>query len=141
MPNKNQHGFTLIELMIVIAIIGILVAIALPMYFNYTARTKNSECLNIAAGAKLAVSETAQDRGNLALVDDSNTGFDFVESKYCRSITIAAGGVITATTSTPGGTVAFTLRPSQTPNGGALDWECSVPAGTDMMLVPAECRP
>lgn len=141
MSNRNQRGFTLIELMIVIAIIGILVAIALPMYFNYTARTKNSECLNIAAGAKLAVSETAQDRGSLALVNDSNTGFEFAGSKYCESIAIATGGVITATTSTPGGVVAFTLRPSEAVNGGSLDWECTVPGSTDMMLVPAECRP
>lgn len=141
MPNTKQRGFTLIELMIVIAILGILVAIALPMYFNYTARTKNSECLNIAAGAKLSVSETAQDRGSLSLVNATNTGFDFAGSKYCRSITIGTNGVITATTSTPGGAVVFTLNPSEQVNGGALDWECTVPAGTDMMLVPAECRP
>ncbi|HEY0660318.1 MAG TPA: prepilin-type N-terminal cleavage/methylation domain-containing protein, partial [Lysobacter sp.] len=55
---KNQAGFTLIELMIVIAILGILIAIALPAYQDYAIRTKNSECLNVAAAAKLAVADT-----------------------------------------------------------------------------------
>ena len=64
---KIQQGFTLIELMIVVAILGILIAIAMPAYQNYTIRTKNSECLNVSAAAKLAVNETAQDRGTLSL--------------------------------------------------------------------------
>ena len=64
---RQQAGFTLIELMIVIAILGILIAIALPAYQDYTIRTKNAECLNAAAGAKISVGESAQDRGQLAL--------------------------------------------------------------------------
>ncbi|UWX04330.1 pilin [Pseudoxanthomonas sp. NC8] len=57
---KKMQGFTLIELMIVIAIVAILVAIALPQYRNYTIRTKNSECLSVAAAPKVAVAEAAQ---------------------------------------------------------------------------------
>ena len=94
---KNQKGFTLIELMIVIAILGILIAIALPAYQDYTVRTKNAECLNIAAAAKLSVSETAQDRGDLASVTASNTGYTFGDSDYCDDVAVGANGIITTT--------------------------------------------
>ena len=60
---KQQHGFTLIELMIVVAIIGILAAIAIPAYQDYTVRAKVSEGLNLAGAAKLAVAETYDSKG------------------------------------------------------------------------------
>ncbi|WP_157480909.1 prepilin-type N-terminal cleavage/methylation domain-containing protein, partial [Lysobacter sp. Root76] len=105
---NNQQGFTLIELMIVIAILGILIAIALPAYQDYTIRTKNTECLNVAAAAKLAVSETAQDRGSLSLVTSTNTGYNFTASDYCANVAVGANGVISMTTQSTGATTAAT---------------------------------
>ncbi|ALN62878.1 type IV pilin structural subunit [Lysobacter antibioticus] len=135
---KRQRGFTLIELMIVIAIVSILTAIALPLYLDYVMRTKNSECLNLAAAAKLSVAETAQDRGSLSLVNATNTGYVSSATEYCDAIEVGDNGVITAPTLTGSGAVTFTLTPVATQGG--LDWNCSVPVTTNPVLVPAECR-
>src|SRR3954469_10456305 len=90
---KIQQGFTLIELMIVVAIIGILAAIAIPAYQDYTVRSKVTEGLNLAAAAKLAVAETWQSNGNLTA-----TGFTFTPTKYVQNIAINnANGEITVT--------------------------------------------
>jgi type IV pilus assembly protein PilA len=135
-----QQGFTLIELMIVIAILGILIAIALPAYQNYTIRTKNSECLNVAAAAKLSVAETAQDRGSLSAITATNHGYTFSASDYCDSIVVAATtGVITATTARTGGpAVQFTLTPNMT--NGRIEWTCGATGQANDAQIPAECR-
>src|SRR5690606_34466365 len=101
---KKMQGFTLIELMIVIAILGILVAIALPAYQDYTVRARVSEAVAQTAPAKLAVAETAASQGVLATAVTNNAaaGFDFPEggTDYVESITIDAGVITTVTQST-----------------------------------------
>ena len=95
---KKQQGFTLIELMIVVAIIGILAAIAIPAYQDYTIRAQVSEGLNLSAGAKAAVTEFFQDQGTLP-TDNAEAGIEaanVITGKYVVSVAVAAG-VITVT--------------------------------------------
>jgi type IV pilus assembly protein PilA len=142
MKSSAQRGFTLIELMIVVAIIGILAAVALPAYQDYTIRAKVSEAVLAATSAKLAVAETAAARGGLANVTASNTGYVSASTTYVASIAITdATGVITVTTQNTGATVApkFTLTPTQANAESPLIWSCAVTAGLSKYL-PASCR-
>ena len=123
--------------MIVIAILGILIAIALPAYQDYSIRTKNSECLNVAASAKLAVGETAHSVGGLDRVTTTNAGYYFTPSKYCQGVTINPGGTIVAQTRDTGGDVEFMLESIDA--SGRLEWTCTTNA-EKASWVPAECR-
>jgi len=128
---KTQQGFTLIELMIVVAIIGILAAIALPAYQDYTVRAKVSEGLVMASGAKATVGENI---ANGAADDCAG-----VNAGTTNMTTIAcAAGVITAgvATGTSAGTITLTLSPSESTTGVA--WECD--STSDDRYVPSECR-
>ena len=136
-----QKGFTLIELMIVVAIIGILAAVALPAYQDYTVRSRVTEGLGLAEATKVAVSEAFQATGtvpinNLAVgIQPPPTGF---LSKYVTSINVGAGGAILITYDTrPGhmpelvGANEILLSPyvNQVPMAaganGAVDWACT----------------
>lgn len=144
---KVQKGFTLIELMIVVAIIGILAAIALPAYQDYTIRSKVTEGLTLASEAKTAVAETAASLGGLDEVTAENTGYVFPDNatKYVASIDITpVTGVITVATRETGATTdpTLTLTPTQANDApeAPIEWTCLRTAGLDKH-VPANCRP
>ncbi|HFC8467802.1 TPA: pilin [Neisseria subflava] len=148
-----QKGFTLIELMIVIAIIGILAVIALPAYQDYTARAQVSEAFALAEGQKAAVVEYYADKG---AYPSSNTAAgvaaaDKITGKYVAKVNIGGDGVITATMKKDNVNAALsektlTLTPkasvdatSAANNPGSFTWECG---GTiDTKYRPAACRP
>ncbi|MGH8220853.1 MAG: pilin [Steroidobacteraceae bacterium] len=94
---RAQKGFTLIELMIVVAIIGILAAIAIPAYQDYTVRAKVTEGINLAASAKTTVAEGFES-GGIAGMNAAASDWSFTATKYVTGITIAQStGVITVT--------------------------------------------
>jgi prepilin-type N-terminal cleavage/methylation domain-containing protein len=102
--NKNQKGFTLIELMIVVAIIGILAAIALPAYQSYTDKAKFTEVINATAAAKSAVEVCAQVEGNVAICDAGTKGIPAAVSGDNARVSLAiVDGAITATASVDSG--------------------------------------
>jgi len=141
---RKQSGFTLIELMIVIAILAILMAIAIPAYQNYTIRTRVSECLNATAPAKLAVSETRISSGEMP--DTNNeAGWAGFTSGFCTSINVGGTGVITVTANSAGvganGAIVMRLVPTTDANDNVV-WECDdlgTQAG-NQRYIPSECR-
>ncbi len=140
---QMQKGFTLIELMIVVAIIGILAAVALPAYQDYTTRAKVSEVILMAAPAKLAVTETSSSLGGLASLTASATGYTFPgATKYVSNVQIAdTTGVITVTSTVPTATGDLTLTPTANASGsGQLTWACASTA-INAKYLPSECRP
>ncbi len=140
---KVQQGFTLIELMIVVAIIAILAAIALPAYQDYTIRAKVSEGIVQASAAKLAVAETAASLNGLDKVTASNSGYAFKAdaSNNVKSVEVADKGIITVTTKDTGAKVdpVIVLTPSQADVDQPITWACTFSAG-ESKHVPASCR-
>jgi len=130
---KKQSGFTLIELMIVVAIIGILAAIALPAYQDYTARAKVSEGLALASGAKPTVGENmANGKTGADLCAGVNEGTTHLTTVSCTTGVIHAA-VATGISSV--GTVGVTLSPID--GSAGVEWTCT---GSNDKYIPAECR-
>lgn len=134
----KQKGFTLIELMIVVAIIGILAAIAIPAYQDYTIRARVTEGLELASSAKLAVSETTISNNAIPATQAATGYVSPAATPNVASIAIAAGTItITYTATAGGGTI--TMVPTLQANGD-VTWNCT--GGTLLPKYrPASCRP
>ena len=147
---KVQQGFTLIELMIVVAIIGILAAVAIPAYQDYTIRAKVTEGLGLAGAAKTAVAETYSAKG-LAPTSNGSAGVASAASITGNSVlSVAVGGAtaglitITYKNNLGGSPSANGLLVMLKPTFGAggVQWDCKSSAGTTMpaKYLPAQCR-
>jgi type IV pilus assembly protein PilA len=147
---KMQKGFTLIELMIVVAIIAILAAIAIPAYQDYLIRTQVSEGAVLADGAKTAVAEFYSNKGDLTNAKNASIGLAAASSiggSYVGSVT-AAAGLITVKYGVDGGTggkkantkiSGNTLLLSPVTNAGSISWVCKSSTVSPKYL-PTSCR-
>lgn len=135
---KRVSGFTLIELMIVVAIIAVLAAIALPAYQNYTIKARVSEGLALASYAKITVTENINNINMLdgtacAGVDSLASATTNVEAMGC-----SGNGELTIQTTDKAGAVTLVLAPAYNPNE-VVRWTCTTLAGNPA-FIPAECR-
>jgi type IV pilus assembly protein PilA len=141
---KFQQGFTLIELMIVVAIIGILAAVAIPAYQDYTVRAKVSEALSLASAAKTGVSEWYATNGTLAS-NNASVGLPSAASIFgnsVRSVNIVTG-VITATmgaTGLPADAAGTQILLSPSTATGSIIWTCTSGGSLLAKYRPASCR-
>ena len=145
-----QKGFTLIELMIVIAIVGVLAVVALPAYQDYTARAQMSEALTLAEGQKSAVVEYYSDKGTFpsSNADAGIAAASTITGKYVKSVLVSS-----VSGATPTANITATMKSSGVnkdisgktlilegkQNAGSFDWTCKKGTVDDKFL-PSSCR-
>ncbi len=140
---KHENGFTLIELMIVVAIIGILAAVAMPAYQDYVVRSQLSEALSFSGSLKVQVGDVYTDRGTFADANNGQHGIaqpTSIRGKYVSRVDVS-GGVVTATLGQPAASAkilnqTIILSPSTT--AGSFTWVCK--SAIDNRYLPPACR-
>lgn len=139
---RQQQGFTLIELMIVVAIIGILAAVAIPAYQDYTIRAQVSEGLSLASGAKTALAEYHNQHGEFPSDNESAGLADAsdINGSYVTQVDASNGTVVITFGNDANATIATeTLTVSAVTSAGHVGWNCEA-SGIDVKYLPQTCR-